>query len=207
MPRPRLREVHDFADQVWEYRAELYDHVAVRPIGRSPTLTTTPDLPSSWWTALRLALDDTATVATDRRTTDQQYLDWAMPRFLGTPIETRAPSWTTAHGDLHWANLTGPRLKIFDWEGWGLAPTGYDAATIHSYSLLVPGMVIRIRNEFADILSTESGRFAELVAITELLHSTTRGDNLRLADPLRRRAAHLLRRAVPSSLRTTAGGG
>lgn len=192
VPRPRLRTFHDFHDQAWEYRAELYDYVTARPIALSPTLTTQRDLPPAWWAALRAALDNVGTVPTNRCTTKQDYLDWAMPKFLGTRIDTRPPAWATAHGDLHWANLCGPQLQIFDWEGWGLAPVGYDAAMLHNCTLLVPGVAERVRSELADVLHTPTGRFAELVAITELLHSTTRGDNLPLAGPLRKRASHLL---------------
>jgi hypothetical protein len=196
IPRPRLRAWHDWSDENWEYRAELYDRVPYRPIAASPSLETMPDLPSSWWTALRTALDDIATVPTRRVTIEQAFLNRAMPRFLGTSVDTSAPSWSTAHGDLHWANLSGPTLHMFDWEGWGLAPTGYDVAMLHCYSLLVPPLTARIRTEFADVLDTAAGRHAELVVITELLHSTTRGDNLHLADALRRRATDLMSRAL-----------
>ena len=192
VPRPRMRAIHDFNGQGWEYRAELYDYVATRPVAPSPTLTAERDLPPTWWTALRGVLNDIATVATHRYTTEQQYLNWAMPKFLDSPVDTCIRSWTTAHGDLHWANICAPELHIFDWEGWGLAPTGYDAAMLHSYSLRTPRTAAMVRIELADILNTPAGRFAELATITELLHSTTRGDNLDLAAPLRQRAAHVL---------------
>jgi hypothetical protein len=196
VPRPRLRAWHDWSDENWEYRAELYDRVPYHPIATSPSVETMPDLPSSWWTGLRTVLEDITTVPTRRVTIEQAFLDRAMPRFLGASIDTATPSWSTAHGDLHWANLSGPTLHMFDWEGWGLAPTGYDVAVLHSYSLLVPALAARIRAEFADILDTAAGRHAELVVITELLHSTTRGDNLHLADALRHRAGELMCRAV-----------
>jgi hypothetical protein len=194
IPRPRLRSWHDWDDETWEYRSELYDRVPHHPIAANPSLETMPDLPPSWWTALRTALDDIATVPTRRVTIEQSFLNRAMPRFLGASIDTVAPSWSTAHGDLHWANICGPTLHMFDWEGWGLAPTGYDIAMLHSYSLLVPALAARIRTEFADVFDTAAGRHAELVVITELLHSTTRGDNLHLADALRHRARNLTNR-------------
>ncbi|PJF01621.1 hypothetical protein CUT44_02555 [Streptomyces carminius] len=198
VPRPRLREIHDWTEHTWRYRAELYDYVGERPVAVSATLTTAPALPPSWWTALRTTLDAVTTVSTGRYTTDQQYLDWAMPRFLGAPVDTRVLSWSTAHGDLHWANLCAPRLAVLDWEGWGMAPTGYDAATLYIYSLLVPEVAASVRSEFADTLDTPTGRFAELAVITELLESTTYGDNLLLDRPLRNRAAHLLGCRIPS---------
>jgi hypothetical protein len=197
MPRPWLRVWHDWSDDRWEYRAELYDRVAVRPVAVSASLSSVPDLPSRWWVALRAALDDIAMVSTRRATVDQSFLDRAMPHFLGVPVDTVAPSWSTAHGDLHWANLCAPELRILDWEGWGLAPTGYDAAVLHTHSLLTPSVAARVRTELGYVLETPAGRFAELVVITELLEAITRGDNLELAGPLRTRAAQLLRRSVP----------
>lgn len=198
VPRPRLRASHDWSHDPWEYRAELYDRVAAHPAAPSSTLRTEPELPSTWWAALRTALDDIATVPTQRVTVCSQYLDRAMPHFLGTPIDTTVPSWSTAHGDFHYANICVPTLYILDWEGWGLAPSGYDAAILHSYSLLLPRLAARVRSELAPLLDISTGRFAELVAITQLLHSTTRGNNLDLTEPLRHRAALLLGRPVPS---------
>lgn len=197
VPRPRLRDSRNWSHETWEYRAELYDRLAGRSISQTAALTTAADLPPRWWAALRSALADVAAVPTDRRTIEQQYLDWAMPKFLGRPLDTETRSWVTAHGDLHWANLYAPGLQIIDWEGWGLAPAGYDAATLHTYSLLVPAAAARVRAELADPLYTPQGRFAELVAITELLHSVAGGDNTGLAEPLRQQAARLLNRLPP----------
>jgi hypothetical protein len=201
VPRPRLRASHDWSHDQWEYRVELYDRVAAHPAATSPTLRTEPDLPLTWWTALRTALDDIVTVPTHRFTVRQQYLDRAMPHFLGTPIDTTVPSWSTAHGDFHYANICAPTLHILDWEGWGLAPRGYDAAVLHSYSLLLPCLAAQVRSNFAPLFDTPTGRFAELVAITELLNSIARGNNRDLAEPLRDRAALLLGRPIPSPIR------
>lgn len=197
IPRPRLHRIFDWSEGSWTYRAELYDRVPARPVFPSAVLTTDPELPCTWWTGLATALTDIAAVDTARHTLHQRYLDRTMPRFLGTPITTTAPSWTTAHGDLHWANLYAPTLQIIDWEGWGLAPNGYDAAVLHTYSLLAPRVAARIRNELAHLLDTDSGRHAELIAITELLHAATQGAHPELLPALHARAALLLGRAVP----------
>jgi hypothetical protein len=198
LPRPRLRRCHDWHDHPWQYRAELYDHATAQPVSASPVLTTQPALPASWWTAVRTALVQITTVATSRYTITRDYLRHAMPRYLGIPIDPDPPvPWTTAHGDFHFANITAPDLEIFDFEGWGLAPAGYDAATLHSYSLLVPATAARIRRELAGLLKTPAGRHAELVAITELLDATGRGEHTALAEPLRHRAGSLLGRHLP----------
>jgi hypothetical protein len=194
VPRPRLRDTHDWTDGPWSYRAELYDHEPVHPVSPTPTLAAAPDLPSAWWAHLATTLTEVAAVPTRRLSVHQPFLDHAMPRYLGIPVATETPSWSTAHGDLHFANLCAPTLRILDWEGWGLAPTGYDAAVLHTHSVLIPPVAARVRREFAHLLATPAGRHAELVVITQLLH--TSGDP-RLLPALRARAASLLGRPLP----------
>ncbi|WP_256178263.1 hypothetical protein [Kitasatospora aureofaciens] len=170
----------------------MYDKITVPTITtHEPILREAPDLDDAWWDGLSTALDAIAAVPSHRVAVRQEYLDRGMPQYLGIPIETKVPAWTTAHGDLHWANLTGPTLTVLDWEGWGVAPAGYDAALLHAYSLLVPDTATEVRRWLGHILDTSSGRFAELVVITELLQTVARGDNLELEGPLRARLACL----------------
>ncbi|WP_097917033.1 hypothetical protein [Streptomyces sp. b84] len=191
VPRPRLHLVREWTEGDDAYRAELYDCVADGALSPSPVLTETPRLTAAWWSGLRTALGHLSTVRTERTAVRQAYLDRAMPKclaFLDGPVPTAPPAWSTAHGDLHWANLSGPELSILDWEGWGMAPAGYDAALLHAYSLAVPGIAERVRMELSGILASDAGRFAELVVITELLQSAERGDNRELVPALRHRA-------------------
>lgn len=198
IPRPRLRSWHDWADQQWQYRAELYDRLTARPASPTPVLAKATALPEPWWSAVRTMLTEMTAIPTGRLTIHQQFLDYAIPRFLGTPIDTTAPSpWATAHGDFHFANICTPTLSVIDFEGWGLAPTGYDAAMLHSYSLLEPLVAAQIRRELAAILDNPAGRYAELAVIAELLHAATRGSHPALVGALRQRAGSLLGRAVP----------
>jgi hypothetical protein len=192
VPRPRLRTIQDWTDPPWKYRAELYDMARGQVASSLSTPTTSTDLPNAWWTDLRAALERLATVTTDRSTIRQRYIDYLLPRYLGVPIHATATTWTTAHGDLHPANLCAPTLQILDWEGWGLAPAGYDAATLYVHSLAVPTIASRVRHEFGFVLETPSGRYAELVAIAELLHGAASDENVDLIDPLHQRAQQLL---------------
>ncbi|MFB6844726.1 hypothetical protein ACFCXS_07660 [Streptomyces sp. NPDC056373] len=193
VPRPCLRRRLAWTESADSYLGELYDFVAEPTVTTDgPILHQRPDLPDAWWVALRTALETVSAVATDRVTVRQAYLDRAMPQFLGHEIDTTVPAWSTAHGDLHWANLTGPTLTILDWEGWGIAPAGFDAAMLHTYSLLVPEVSGQVRDHLGDVLDTQAGRFAELVVITQLLQTNSRGDNLELEEALRQRAAELL---------------
>lgn len=200
VPRPRLRLVRHWVEVDNAYKAELYDHAAGETVSPTPALVSpTPPLPAAWWSDLRTALLCLSAAHTDRTAVRQAYLDRAMPKylaFLGEPVPTVPHSWSTAHGDLHWANLTGPELGVLDWEGWGTAPTGYDAALLHAYSLGMPETAERVRQELSTFLDSEDGRFAELVVISELLQTAERGDNAELVPALRRRAKEVWHRMM-----------
>lgn len=98
-----------------------------------------------------------------------------------------------AHGDLHWANLTSDPLEIIDWEGWGLAPAGYDAAVLHAYALPQTETAKKVRNAFADILDTPSGRLAEFVIAAEIIQAAERDSvHKRLEADVRQHLTNLL---------------
>jgi hypothetical protein len=192
VPRPRLRASSSWADPEDAYLAELYDVVTDKTISTdSPVLRSTPRLTGDWWLGLVTALDAINDVPTTRVALRQEYLERAMPQFLGFTPSQDGVVWAAAHGDLHWANLTAPALHVLDWEGWGLAPAGYDAAMLHTYSLLVPDVAAGVRHHLSDQLNTPSGRFAELAVITQLLQTNRRGDNLELEHLLRDRLLKL----------------
>jgi len=193
IPHPRLRRWQDWTSSRWAYRAELYDHVDADTVSDSATVTTSPILPASWWAEVRAALATIAPVRTQRLTIQPGFLSWAMPHYLGiSHTDYTGIPWTTAHGDFHFANLCAPQLTLLDWEGWGLAPPGYDAATLHTYSLLTPKTALQIRHELGYLLTTAAGRYAELAVITDLLNAAAEGAHPELAGALRQRAAAIL---------------
>ncbi|WP_328385893.1 hypothetical protein OHS81_18740 [Streptomyces sp. NBC_00400] len=175
MLRPRLLGLRDWSADGWDYRAEHYEIVTTPPVAKSPVLHQLPhhaDLPDTWWQDLHQSLAHLALVRTGRQAVREQYIRRRVPEFTGfTPGEI---TWTTAHGDLHWANLTGPALTLLDWEGWGTAPLGYDAAHLYLHSLPVPDVSERVRKEFAHVLDTPDGRIGELTACTEILQAAPR---------------------------------
>ncbi|WP_329347330.1 aminoglycoside phosphotransferase family protein [Streptomyces sp. NBC_01261] len=77
-----------------------------------------------------------AATPTDRTAVRQEYIARAVPQCTGLPAP-QITEWTCVHGDFHAANLTA-RATILDWEGWGIAPRGYDAATLCAYAQLAP---------------------------------------------------------------------
>jgi hypothetical protein len=165
-------------------------------LSHDPILQQDLQLPDAWWTGLAATLERVAAVSTDRAAVRQQYMERAIPEFVGIPALTIS-CWTTAHADVHWANLTSP-LRLLDWEGWGRAPEGYDAATLYAYTLLQPDTVAHVRAVFP-VLGSPAGLAAEATMCAQLLQTVARGDNLALADPLRAWSEELRRRFVTAS--------
>ncbi|MCT9011591.1 hypothetical protein [Streptomyces rhizosphaerihabitans] len=134
--RPALLGMYEAVGDATAYRAELSERVGQPVLSDDPILQRDLQLPASWWTELTEALEKVSAAGTDRVAVREQYMTRAIPEFVGIPAPAVA-CWTTAHGDLHWANLTSP-LRILDWEGWGRAPQGFDATTLYAYTLLKP---------------------------------------------------------------------
>ncbi|MGW3952504.1 phosphotransferase [Streptomyces sp. NPDC004752] len=187
--KPLLYDSAQSSSDGFTYQAELHEYVTEPVCSPMPVLRTDPDPPTSWWDSLRTDLDYVSTVPTDRVAVRQEWVDRTVPRFLGVP-GPRITAWATAHGDLHTANLTAATPYLLDWEGFGLAPAGYDAAMLLAYSLLVPTFASRVRDTFP-VLKTETGRVAQIIVITELLQSASRGDHPELVPALRALAAEL----------------
>ncbi|MER5783083.1 phosphotransferase [Streptomyces mobaraensis] len=198
--RPQLLAVHETVADGVAHRAELSEHVDAAVISADPVLRGPVHLPADWWSGLRDVLRTVAEADTERVAVRRAYLDRAVPQYLGVEVPDRI-RWTPAHGDLHWANLTMP-LGILDWEGWGEAPYGYDAATLYAYSLAEPDMAARVREAFPE-LGTPATWAGEAAIVAELLQTTARGDNQALIDPLEVWARRLRRSAqhVSSSCR------
>ncbi|WP_257217505.1 hypothetical protein [Streptomyces sp. HG99] len=190
--RPALLGVHDAFDDTTAYRAELSARVEEPVLSDDPVLQHELQLPDTWWEDLAGTLEKVAAVDTGRVAVRQQYMDRAIPQFLGIPAPA-VTRWTTAHADLHWANLTGSPLQALDWEGWGQAPEGFDCATLYAYTLLRSDTAARVRAAFP-VLGSPAGLAAEATVCAQLLQTVDRGDNLILADRLRDWSDELRRR-------------
>ncbi|MFF1777915.1 hypothetical protein [Streptomyces virginiae] len=137
------------------------------------------------------ALDALADVPppADREAVWEEYLRRVIPEFTGHQVED--VTWTTAHGDLHYGNVTrGPH--ILDWKGWGRAPYGYDSATLYVYALLTPETAAHIRTQLAPVLDRPEARTGLLTVCAQVLQAQDRIDfYAELADPVREHLAHL----------------
>ncbi|GAA2494919.1 hypothetical protein GCM10023100_01620 [Actinocorallia cavernae] len=181
--KPELYDVVDRVEGGYGYRAELSQYVPEPVCSPSPVLS--PHMvvpPEAWWKSLRADLDAVAESPTDRVAVRQEWADRNVPVFLNRPAP-RITEWETAHGDLHPANLTTGTPYLLDWEGFGRAPAGYDPAMLLAYSMLAPEFSARVRETFP-VLDTELGRVAQIIVITELLQSASRGDHPELVGAL-----------------------
>lgn len=167
IPRPRLLTFEEASDGDWAYATEIFE-ISPTPVLDPQKTASRPVLPDDdWWQDLRAALDSVAAIPTDRRPVTPAFLDTVMTYVLGDRAPTKpAEPWVTAHADLHWGNLGGPALTMFDWEGWGTVPAGYDAATLLAYSLTCPQTTAEVRRRFADQLDTPAGRYAQAAVLS-----------------------------------------
>ncbi|MFJ9646526.1 hypothetical protein [Streptomyces sp. NPDC101206] len=191
VPRPDLFGIRDWTTDAYMYRAELYAYTPDPIVSPRPILNEDPGLPETWWKEMTAALDALADVPppTDREAVREEYLRRVIPEFTGHQVEEI--TWTTAHGDLHWANITRTP-HILDWEGWGRAPYGYDAATLYLYALLSPETATRVRTELAPVLDRTEARTALLTVCAQILQARDRVDfYAELADPVHNYLAHL----------------
>ncbi|MFF6789536.1 hypothetical protein ACFY9C_10700 [Streptomyces filamentosus] len=195
VPRPALHRIHDWTEEGWSYRAELYAYAPASVVSPGPVLDTDLDLSEAWWAGLGTALDALAAVPTDRVSMREEYIRRAVAEFTGHAVG--GIPWSTAHGDLHWANLTGPELLILDWEGWGRAPYGFDAALLHIYALRAPETANHVRKTLAHFLDDPAVRVAELTVCAQVLQAADRTPfYAALADPVRRYLKRMGRGAV-----------
>ncbi|RSN40047.1 hypothetical protein DMC64_34495 [Amycolatopsis sp. WAC 04197] len=148
------------------WRADEFELVTDHAVSGPGSIAEAPTLSASWWETLRASLAALAAADTTRRAMDGGHLVGRITEVFPDEVagvDLTVPEWTTAHGDCHWGNLTAPGCVVLDWESWGRAPRGYDAATLWGFSLGVPEVAARIETEFADDLASRSGVLSRLM--------------------------------------------
>jgi hypothetical protein len=201
VPKPRILDMYDWEGARYRNRAEVMTLVEDPPCSRTPELTHVVDLPDAWWHDLRAALDALATHETDRRVTDQQKVSRRLLAFYGTAADPQVERWTTAHGDLNWSNLTAPTLELLDWESFGVAPAGYDAATLYVLALNAPATARRLEEVFGDVLASPDGVRSQLHVIGRYLKRVEIGDFAEMADLWHAHARRLVTNSGPAARR------
>ncbi|MFI1799892.1 hypothetical protein ACH427_21405 [Streptomyces sp. NPDC020379] len=179
------------------WRADETELITAKPVKPGGVLTEAPDLADSWWGALNVSLDALASYSTSRiATPDTVPIErsgvWATIRraFPDSSLDITFDAWTPAHADLNWANLTGPKeCWLLDWEDWGMAPRGLDAASLWGASLAVPDLADRVWRERRSDLECRTGRIMCLFVCAKILDY---GDDDPRAEPARRESSGLL---------------
>ncbi|RLV09078.1 hypothetical protein CTZ27_07745 [Streptomyces griseocarneus] len=177
------------------WRADETDLLPGAPIGNS-ALATEPSLPDTWWQAFNTSLDALAVQSTRRVATPdtvmitQSGISGAVHRFLPDGVDVTVERWMPAHADLNWANMTGPEFCLFDWEDWGMAPQGLDAASLWGNSLAVPTLAERVRHERRHDLESRDGKLMTLFVCAKILAPDAHPEDPRL-EPARIMAAQI----------------
>lgn len=198
VPKPRIvgSLEWDVPDEDRGVRADLMTRVPGLPCSPTDALRLPLKMPDAWWTDLRLALTQLSSVHTERFATPAAQRQNRVRQIFGDHLaeETQPQRWETAHGDLHWANVFGPDLAIIDWELWGRAPVGTDAATLYLFALLVPDTAAHLYDVFADVLDSPDGCIAQVGVAARILHRAQRGEFPDLADAVQLYMGDLFKR-------------
>ncbi|MFJ5530935.1 hypothetical protein [Streptomyces sp. NPDC093261] len=183
-------------DEPVMWRADEMVLVTASPVGHAALVIEHPQLSDGWWAALNASLDALAAQRTHRLATPDtetatQELVTGTIRAVFPEVDATVDEWTPAHADLTWANVTGPEFCIIDWEDWGMAPRGLDAATLWGNSLAVPALAQRVWAERRPDLESRSGRLMALFFCAKVVGPHAHPQDPRL-EPAREEAARLI---------------
>ncbi|MFC4015446.1 aminoglycoside phosphotransferase [Nonomuraea purpurea] len=193
VPKPELLARVEWQEPPVGMYAELMTYVPDKPCSPTSELLEPFIAPETWWQDLRAALDQLAAQSTARGEHDPDAVVRELEDLYARRLDLPRPVLRTEHTDLHWANLTTPRLWILDWEYWGAAPAGYGAALLYCHSLLVPETAAKVHEVFADLLDAPGGQVAQLSAAAHILGRAHRVDDYaELQHPVRKHTHKLL---------------
>jgi hypothetical protein len=156
------------------WRADETELVTMSAVKLTGILADDPRLSDTWWHTLTSSLSVLARYRTTRIATPSmqqitQERVTAAIQAVFPDIDTTVDEWTTAHGDFAWGNVTAPACVILDWEDWGRAPRGFDAAMLWLYSLAVPALADRVQEAFRTDLNSRSGLLSQLMHCAEVM--------------------------------------
>ncbi|MFJ6783834.1 hypothetical protein [Streptomyces yangpuensis] len=177
------------------WRADETELLPGAPAG-SAVVAEDPKVTEEWWASLNASLDALAEQHTNRIATPDtetltQELVTGTVHSVFPGVDTAVVEWRPAHADLNWANVTAPAFCLFDWEDWGMAPRGLDAANLWGASLTVPNLADRVRSERRNDLESRDGKLMLLLVAAKILGPYADPEDPRLV-PARKTAEQLL---------------
>ncbi|MEJ8652791.1 hypothetical protein WKI65_33195 [Streptomyces sp. MS1.AVA.3] len=166
------------------WRADETELLPGAPVG-SAVVADDPRLSKEWWAAMNASMDALAAQHTNRIATPDtetltQELVTGTIHSVFPGVDTAVVEWRPAHADFNWANMTAPGFCVFDWEDWGMALCGLDAANLWGASLTVPTLADRVRSERRDDLETRDGKLMTLFVAAKILGPYADPDDPRL---------------------------
>lgn len=201
VPMPRILDRTEWEEtdpqdgSVRRVRGEAFEYIEAGPVSEEPGIREAPEVPAGWWRSLREAHD----VVQVSEGAGPGRAKWGVlariRRVAGPGVDTTGLRWSAGHGDFHWANLfSTPDLVIVDWEGYGFAPAGLDAATLLTYSLGHPPTAERVRDVFSDVLSGKQGFLVQIYTAEMVMSAVRNGFHVHLEQPIRDHVKKLLAR-------------
>lgn len=196
--KPFVKNHVDWEKDNINWRAIVMSYVNDSPCSDTPELQgKLPELSDLWFLSLRDSLESLRRHPTERINSRQDLITRRISEYFGNNIDTKIKHWCTCHGDLHWANLTCPKMYMLDWEAWGLGPLGLDPALLLAFSVIHQDLYERIFSLFNDWLETPDGRLSILFVCAELLRMIELyGDHPTLKPGLQRLASSALNMKV-----------
>ncbi|GAB3175956.1 hypothetical protein GCM10027059_50090 [Myceligenerans halotolerans] len=199
VPKPVVVDLTEIREEDWWFRIEAMTLLPGAPVSATRAITTGPDLPGSWFDGLEQALGAIPGTRTDREFYDQDAVTTEIRRYFGGWADPTVSRWPTAHTDLAWTNVAGPEFGIYDWEGWGVAPAGYDAAMLYCHAMLVPDLADQLHQRLRDYLDTPDGQLSQLLVIARILSRDDLDGYDDLVLPVHRLADRILGREPATS--------
>jgi hypothetical protein len=191
--KPKLKSLVEWVIDARVWRAELMTFVPYSVCSSTAELRAPLMLGSNWYTKLVTALSSLSLYKTERVNARQDLITRRLHERFGSAVDSRIDEWATAHGDIHWANLTRPDCWIFDWEAWGRSPQGLDAATLYCFSLMQAETARDVYTHFKYVLDSPDGIKSQLFMCAELMRmSELHGDHPDLYPHLKKLASRLL---------------
>ncbi|WP_223809376.1 phosphotransferase [Nocardiopsis listeri] len=176
VPKPSFIQTVHWMSGGLVCRAEEMTLIGEPVVSTTYTLDKAPELSDQWWEELSAALEGLARTVTDRVSLVQDDIERSIREAFGASIDTTVSRWVIGHGDLHWANLTAPRLSLLDWDSWGLMPRGLDAAKLWESAFRVPDFAEEITERLVSDLACRDGKLSRLwVCANRVLRARCRG--------------------------------
>jgi hypothetical protein len=163
VPRPSILRAFEWEAGGLHWHALQFSLAHSRAISERAWITgQRTSIPDQWLGELKHAVNNISRVPLTRWCLHPGTAARMISQRFGGNVPFEIDEWRTAHGDLNWSNLTAPVFAILDWEFWGAAPRGFDAATLLAHTFNDPPLFRRIEALFSDDLDTPSGVVARL---------------------------------------------